>query len=253
MSEKIIVASPEDKIGQIYNKFKKSDIFSLPVVDNGRFLGMINLHDTLHTIILHKKKPDFGTILGEKEHLLDLPVKNIMAPPTISAFETAAISEIIDKIVENKLDCISIIDDNNNLKAVITVRDLLKMVAGKELPFIKPKIQINSNVEDLNRTRIETAVTRFTKKYGSVLSQSEVEIYIRAHREKQKHQHLIYTRIQLHAHHDKFAATAESWGFDHSLKEALEKIEKQLRRKKKSKRHSTKRITRFRKLSGTSK
>jgi len=97
MSGKITVASPDDKIGIVYNKFKKSGIFSIPVVEKDRFLGMVSLHDILHTIILHKEKPDFGTILGEKEHLLDLPVKNIMTPPAISAYETATIAEVIDE------------------------------------------------------------------------------------------------------------------------------------------------------------
>jgi CBS domain-containing protein len=237
MSRTMTVASPDDKIGLVYNKFKKSDIFSIPVVEKGRYLGVINLHDTVHTIIQHKEKPDFGTKLGEKAHLLDLPVSNIMTPPTIYASVSSTVGEIIDKIVENKLDSISIIDENNNLKAIITLKDLLKMLTGEETLYIMPKIQINSDVENLNRTSIQKIITEFTKKFSSILSNSEVKIYMRAHREKQKRQRLIYTRIKIHAHHDKFDATAEAWGENHSVKEALEKIEKQVRRSKRSKKH----------------
>lgn len=237
MPDSVVVASPKDKLAKIYNKFKKTDIFSMPVVEKGKYIGLINLHETVHAILQHKEKPDFGTKLGEKEHLLDLPIKNILTPPAITAFESETVSEIIDRIISNKLDAISILDDNNKLSAVITVKDLLKFITGQEMPVIGPKIQINSDVEGLNRIRIKKMVSLFTKKYRSVLSPCEVEIYMRAHREKHKHRRLIYTKVHIHAHHDKFDATAENWGEDYSLRDALEKIEKQVLRKKDAKRH----------------
>lgn len=237
MPDTVAVASPKDKLATIYNKFKKTDISSMPVVEKGNYIGMINLHEIIQAILQHKEKPDYGTKLGEKEHLLDLPIKNILTPPVISAFETETVSEIIDRIISNKLDGISIIDDNNKLLAVITVKDLLKFITGQEMPVIGPKIRINSDVEGLNRTRIKKMVSLFTKKYSSVLSQCEVEIYMRAHREKHKQQRLIYTKVHIHAHRDKFDATAENWGEDYSLRDALEKIEKQVLKKKYTKGH----------------
>ena len=237
MVRSLPVASPTDKIGTIYNKFKKSDIFSIPVVEKDKFMGVINLHDTVSAILQHKEKPDYGTKLGEKEHLLDLPVENIIAEQAISLHESATIGEAIDTIVENRLDCISIVDDDNILQSVITVKDLLRFIAALEEMVILPRIQINSNIENLNRTRVNAAINEFVKKYSSILSPSEFEIYMREHREKQKHQKLIYTRIQAHAHHDNFAATAEAFGEDHSLKEALDKLERQVKKKKMAKKH----------------
>jgi CBS domain-containing protein len=231
-------ATPEDKIGTVYKKFKRSDILSIPVVKNDKFIGMVNLHDTVHAILQHKEKPDYGTILGEKKHLLSLPITNIMAPSVKSLPDSATIGDVIAMIVENKLDCLSILDDKNFIQSVITVKDLLRLITTQKEVYILPKIRINSKIENLNRQRVSAAINEFVKKYSSILSPSEFEVYMREHKEKQKHQKLIYTRIQAFAHKDKFAATAEGFGEDHSIKEALEKLERQVRKKKTAKKRS---------------
>ncbi len=237
LSAKINFITSQDKISRVYNKFRKSDMFSLPVLDQGKYVGMVYLHDTINTIIQHKEKPDFGIKYGEKEHLLDLPVTNIMSSPAISAPDKATLGYAVEIIVKNKLDGISIIDNKDNLTAIIYVKDLLRLLATKEKLALTPKITINSDIEIIDRDRINNTITEFIKKFSSILTQSEVEIYMREHKEKHKDQKLIYTRLQLHAHHDKFEAKAEGWGFEHSLREALEKIETQIRRKKQSKKH----------------
>lgn len=231
---------PDEKISIVYNKFRKSDLFSLPVIENKKYLGMIYLHDTLHTIIQHKEKPDFGTKVGEKEHLLDLPIRNIMTRPAISAPDSATLGEAIDIIIENKLDSVSIIDSDEKIQAIIFVKDLLKLITSQERIFLIPKVTINSNLKELNRERVNKTITEFVKKYSSILSQSEVEIYMREQKETHKNQKQVYTRLQLHAHHEKFEAKGEGWGYEHSLREVLEKIEKQIRRKKQSKKHMLK-------------
>ena len=104
-----------------------------------------------------------------------------------------------------------------------------------------PKIRINSDIPDLDREMVRTVVSLFIEKYHSILDQCDVEIYMREHREKNREQRLTYTRIQMMAHKDKFDATAEDWGVEHSLKSTLEKLEKQVLKKKTSKKHHKKR------------
>jgi len=234
-------ATPDDKISVIYSKFKKFDLFSLPVVEDGRFIGTVNLHDTVNSIIQHKEKPDFGTKIGQKEHLLDLPIRNIMTRPAKYVPEDATLGRIINIIIRNKLDCIYIIDRDKNLISVITVKDLLKIVAEQDEIILLPKIRINSDLEALDRNMVRIVLNDFVNKFSSILSQSEVEVYMREHREKHKDQKLIYTRIQILAHRERFDATAEGWGEDHSLKDALSKLERQIKKKKGSRKHIGKR------------
>jgi acetoin utilization protein AcuB len=237
MAKNVPVAATDDNISVVYNKFKKSDLFSIPVVDNDNFIGLVNLHETIHTILQHKEKPDFGTKLGEKKHLLKLPIKNIMVQPTISLLDNVTIEDVVENITQNELECITILDADSNLQAIITVKDILRLISAEKEVFLPPKIQINSHLEELNRSSVEAAIISFANKYISILSQSEFEIYMREHKEKQKHQKLIYTRISVHAHHDSFSSTAEGFGVDHSLKEALDKLERQVKKKKTTRKH----------------
>jgi CBS domain-containing protein len=238
MTTSMTVTSPNDKLGLVYNKFRKSDLFSLPVVEEGKFIGMIHLHDTLNTIIQHRERPHFGTKSGEHQHLMDLPVRNIMTKQTVTLPESATLDEVVEQIIENNLDCVSIVDPNNKLLAMITVKDLLKLVSSENEIFLVPKIKIKADFEKVNRESVNIAITEFVKKYSSLLSQAEVEIFLKEHKERHRDQKLIYSRIQIHAHKDKYDAKAEGWGVDHSLKETLEKIEKQIRKKKTARKHN---------------
>jgi CBS domain-containing protein len=241
LTTSMTIASPEDKIATVYNKFRKSDIFSLPVVEGGKFLGMIHLHDTLQTIIQHRDKPHFGSKLGEKQHLLDLPIRNIMTRHAVSMPDSTKLGEVIEKIIDNKLDCISIIDSNNNLQAIMNVKDLLKLVTEEEQIILIPKISIKADFDNLNRNSVNATITEFVKKYRSILSQAEVEVFLKEHKEKHRDQKLIYSRIQIHAHKEKLDASGEGWGVDHSMRETLNKLEKQIRRIKTSRKHGGKR------------
>lgn len=242
MTSKINIANPEDRLAIVYNKFKKSDIFSLPVVDNGKYLGMVYLHDTLHTIIKHRDKPHFGIKTGEKFHLLDLPIKNIMTDSDLKLQDSATLGDVIDTIIKYQRDSISIIDSNNRLQAMITVKDLLKLVMTEENILLVPKIKIKADFDEVNRNSINIAITELVKKYSSILGQAEVEVFLKEHKERHRDNKLIYSRVQIHAHHNKYDATAEGWGVDHSLREVFEKLEKQIRRKKIIKKHNGKRI-----------
>jgi predicted transcriptional regulator/ribosome-associated translation inhibitor RaiA len=240
LTTSMTIASPEDKLATVYNKFRKSDIYSLPVVEDGKFLGTVYLHDTLHTIIQHRDKPHFGSKLGEKQHLLDLPIRNIMTRQSAAMPETAQLGDVIDKIIDDKLDCISIIDSDNSLRAIMCVKELLKLVTEEEQIMLVPKINIKADFDNLNRNSVNITMNEFVKKYSSILSQAEVEVFLKEHKEKHRDQKLIYSRIQIHAHKEKFDASGEGWGVDHSMRETLNKLERQIRRLKTTRKHGGK-------------
>ena len=102
---------------------------------------------------------------------------------------------------------------------------------------VKKLRKINSDIKNLDKKMIQTAVIKFAEQFSSILSECSVAVYIRAHREKQKQKKLIFTRIQIIGHKHKYDASAEAWGVTLSLKEALEKLERQVLKEKPSKKH----------------
>ena len=236
ISQPEVTITQVEKISIVINKFREHGVFSIPVVENEQLIGMVSLHELINTIIGFKGKPEHGTVVGEKTHLLDLPIENIMTNVTTSASKQATISEVIKKMIENRLVSLPIIE-NENLQGIITIKALLKLVTSFDDLMILPKIQINSDIVDLDRELIKTAAIEFSKQFRSILGQCSFDVYVRAHREKQKHKKLIFIRIHIFAHKHKFDATAEAWGINQSLKEALEKLERQVLKEKPSIKH----------------
>ena len=239
MSEAAISVLPEEKLAKVYDKFRKHTLFSIPVIKNKKFMGMVQLNDTVDAITRGQKKAGFGKTVKKKTPILELPVRNIMTPPTATARESDLVSDIVNKMLSNDIDCISILDSDQNLKAVVTVRDLLKLIVLPQKAFRQINVQINSEIEDISRESIESQILSVIDKFSSMLRNSTVEVIIKEHKEKKRGQSLIYSRIHIHAGREHFDATAEGWGIEHSIGESLEKIEKQLRRKKPTKKDKT--------------
>ena len=134
---KNIISKPEvtiiqvEKISIVVNKFKKFGVFSISVVENEQIMGIVRLHELINTIIGFKRKPEYGTVIGEKPNILDLPVENIMTDVTVSASRETTISNVIEKMIENELDSLPIIEDDN-LLGIVTIKELLKLVTSFE-------------------------------------------------------------------------------------------------------------------------
>jgi hypothetical protein len=164
-----------------------------------------------------------------------------MTPPTVVGRESDKIADIVNKILDNKVDSVSIVDSAHHLKAIITLKDLLKLVTLPAQALQEQKIKINSELDDIDREEVRELVTSVTSKYVSILKNHPVDVFIKEHKEKQRGRKLIYTRIQIHADKEKFDAKAEGWGYEHSVSEALDKIDKQVRRRKAIKKTVSKR------------
>ena len=231
-----VTITPDESMSIAINKFKKHNLFSIPVVEKEQLIGMLSLHDLIHTIIGYKRKPEYGTMVGEKLHLLDLPVENIITTVSATASKQATISNVIEKIIENRLDSLPIIE-NNNLQGIVAIKDLLKLVITLDELVLLPNVQVNSDIKDLDKEMIQTTLNEFAEQFSSILGECSFDVYIRAHREKQKHKKLIFTRIHIFGHKHKYDASAEAWGEALSFKEALEKLERQVLKEKPSKKY----------------
>jgi CBS domain-containing protein len=230
---KLCALSSQDSLSMVFNRFKEDQKFSMPVVEKGALLGTVSLHDVINTLPRHQMRQEReGYSRGRKVHAMDMSLKNMISRPRTTVHEDARVSEVISKLLDSKMDSIQVVDGNNKLTGVITVKDMLKLAAGAETVAPHPTVQINSNMPDLNRAEVETAVFDFLDRYGERLDNGRVEVYMRGCARSQKDQNLIETRIRVFSHNEKFSASAEEHGDIHSVKAALGKLESQIERTK---------------------
>jgi len=231
ISKDMIIVSPRDKISQVLKSFREFHISRMPVVDNGKIVGIVTLHDIISKLINPKKRASFDFILDEKRSLLDFPVEKVMSYPFFTCNKNADVQDVISMMSDNDVSSIIIVDDLDRLSGIVTKRDLLEPISEEKVGITYPFIQINSKIKDLDRNKLTNLILQFIDKYRRKFKDSSFHVYFGEHKEKSSGKHLIYVRCRINSSYGRFAVTGEGWGSISALENALINLDKQIVRK----------------------
>ncbi|MEJ2098360.1 MAG: CBS and ACT domain-containing protein [Desulfobacterales bacterium] len=169
MTRKVITAGPETGIFKAQELMAKNKIRHLPVIDsNSRLIGIVTDRDIRSALPYEffKQHPTEE----EKQRFSRLQVKDIMSndPRTISP--TYTIQDALLMIQDSRVGALPVVDEENRLKGIISVRDLLRAfinVLGIGQPGTLLCILVEEKVGQLKR--IVDAITEENISFGSVL------------------------------------------------------------------------------------
>ena len=105
-----IIMSPEQKIYEALEVMKKYRISGVPITKNGKLVGILTNRDLRFEKQLDEKISSVMT----KDHLITVPVGTTLE----------ASKEILHK---NRIEKLLVVDEQNNLKGLITIKDIEKM------------------------------------------------------------------------------------------------------------------------------
>lgn len=125
-----ITMEPEQKIYEAMEIMKKYRISGVPITKGGKLVGILTNRDLRFETRLDEKIANVMT----KDHLITVPVGTTLE----------ASKEILHK---NRIEKLLVVDDNNNLKGLITIKDIEKM---RKYP--------NSCKDRLGRLRVGAAI-----------------------------------------------------------------------------------------------
>ncbi len=125
-----ITMQPEQKIYEAMEIMKKYRISGLPITKEGKLVGILTNRDLRFETRLDEKIANVMT----KDHLITVPVGTTLE----------ASKEILHK---NRIEKLLVVDDSNNLKGLITIKDIEKM---RKYP--------NSCKDRLGRLRVGAAI-----------------------------------------------------------------------------------------------
>ena len=123
MRTNVICASSDTKATEVKNMMTENNVSKLPVVDNGKLVGIVTKNDLL------KAEPSSATTLDmfEISYLLSkLTVKKIMNTKVISVGPNEVVEEAARIRVDNKISCLPVVD-GDALIGIITKSDLFHM------------------------------------------------------------------------------------------------------------------------------
>ena len=167
MTRKVITVEQEANIFDAQQLMAENKFRHLPVIDTeGRLSGIVTDRDIRSALPYNFfKEPD-----SQKEKISTLKVKDIMTKDPMSISPTYTIQDALLLIQDSNVGALPVVDDDRQLKGIISVRDLLRAfinVLGIGEPGTLLCILVEEKVGQLKR--IVDAITEENISFGSVL------------------------------------------------------------------------------------
>lgn len=125
MSTKVVTASPNDPITRIWDKMVEEDFTGLPVIKDGKPIGMITRFDIL--------KRGWARISKESEtrpvDSTQMRVEKLMSTPMFSVSPQASLASAIEIMLKHDVGRISVVEDEK-LVGIVDRNDLIESYLG---------------------------------------------------------------------------------------------------------------------------
>ncbi len=122
MRENVIAVKPEDRVIHARRLMLENNVARLPVVDEGRVVGIISDKEIAFALASIKKSFPRGK---QQNQLRNLLVKDVMKTNVVTAKNNITIKEAARIMMEEEIGCIPIVDEKGKLKGIVTRTDLL--------------------------------------------------------------------------------------------------------------------------------
>lgn len=110
--EDLITAEPEDKVAAVILRMIRENIGGMPIVEEGTCVGIVTMRDIM-----------FANFYGAGE----LPISDIMTKELITISPDQNISDVIDLMLENKVERIPVIEEGE-LTGLVVRNGVLKSI-----------------------------------------------------------------------------------------------------------------------------
>ena len=169
MTRQVITVDPESNLFEAQRLMAENKIRHLPVTDKNKgLIGIVTDRDIRSALPYRFFKEAYSQ--KEKEKLAALKVKDIMTKDPISILPTFTIQDALLLIQNSNVGALPVVDDNNRLSGIISVRDLLRAfinVLGIGEPGTLLCVLVEEKIGQLKR--IVDAITEENISFGSVL------------------------------------------------------------------------------------
>jgi acetoin utilization protein AcuB len=169
MTRKVITVSENTSLLEARDMMKQYQVRHLPVVDRkNRLLGIVTDRD-IRSALPFRLAADIIES-GEKDKYGHLKVSDVMTIDPVTILPTHTLQDALLLIQEKKVGAFPVVDEQGNLKGILSVRDLLRAfinVLGIGQPGTLLGIMVEEKVGQLKK--IVDAITEEQISFGSVL------------------------------------------------------------------------------------
>lgn len=144
----VVTASPHQTIDSIWKSMCEMDISGIPIIDDGRLVGIISRRDV---------RPIVKSDPGKR-------VNDVMTRDVVTASEDVKLEEAIDIMYENKIERLPVVNEKGSLIGIISMQNILER---RQYP--------NSNKNGGEMLRVAAAVGPFDIERAIALDRAGVD------------------------------------------------------------------------------
>ena len=237
MTSPVTTIEADESVGKALKYFKEHDVSRLPVVEDGRTVGIVTMDDIVNRVIHPEEKAkgleQYGEYIGEKKHYLKMPVRGIMVEKLLVMPPDASLREVIRAMQEHGLRGM-LLGEAGDVTGIVTKKDLLEpiaaMAAAEAVPFVVQFAGPLDELVDFDKQEARAILEDAVQTHGDYLRNGYLYVHLKEHKETLRGISSIYCKMRLSTPRGMFIAGEEGWGAMHAIKNAFEVIERQIRK-----------------------
>lgn len=234
MTKAPYVVEGNRSVGAVLSIFRERGISHVPVMEEGKLVGIISIADVIEQVFQPRKKQTVGDIKGEKVPMLNVPAKGIMAKPVITVQPETSLKEAERKMHEHNVSCLPIVA-GEKLTGIVTKLDFLEPISQIEVSerkftvqFAVKDIEVNPDEQAFMMAEFDT----FARKYEDIFQMGTLFVYLKTHGTNHKGVPLVHCRLQLRTVKGTFYSSGEGFGVEPTFRVSLDRLDKRILRSK---------------------
>jgi CBS domain-containing protein len=238
--EKVMTRAPHTieanrSVGAVMGLMREFGVSHVPVMENGKLVGMVSIEDILESIYWPQRRQTTGDIVGEKIETVGLAVKGIMASPVITVDIKTSLRDAEQRMHNHDISCLAVVS-NDRLVGIVTKLDFLEPISQVEVVQRKLTIQFGVKDVDIGPDQQEFMMEEFdsfSRKYQEAFQLGTLFVYMKSHgNTSMRGTPMIHCRLQFRTVRGTFFSASEGWGVEPTFRVALDRLERRLLRSK---------------------
>lgn len=125
MTKDVITIQADESMQKAMDLMDQNDIHMLPVMERGNLVGIVTEHD------LKRAKAAIASTMDTydiKKMQSEVKINSFMSSDLVAVQKDLSIEETAEKLVENKISGVPVVDDDGMLEGIITKTDLFNVL-----------------------------------------------------------------------------------------------------------------------------
>ena len=230
MTKKPFVVEEDDSIGTVLSLLRAEGISHVPIVRDGKLVGMVSIYDIIESIFQPRQVQRYGDRVGQKVPVLSIPAKGIMVKPVITVLPETKLRDAEEQMHKFNISSLIVVSKGRPV-GIITKRDFLEPLAQIEQPPQRLTVQFSVKDVEVNEAQrgfIMDDFASFTNRYGKTLESGTLFVYMKTHGTNFKGDQLIHCRLRFRTVKGSFFSAGDGYGVEQTFRVALDRLEGQI-------------------------